>query len=124
MSDAAEARRLARYSEGSLQRALELTDAELWSFRKALLEQLSERLLPSVSLAQTVAKFIEEAGKDASARRMRFRQVVGFAVEFLSWNSCTPKAAVSVSEDQELREQVQRAVGNGHSDSELSAKTS
>ena len=37
-----EARRLAEYSEGSLQRALELADPELWAFRDRLLEGLSE----------------------------------------------------------------------------------
>ena len=33
-------------------------------------------------LAQTVAAFVDEAGKEASARRARLRQVVAFAAEF------------------------------------------
>ena len=82
MTDAAEAARLARYSDGSLQRALELADPELWSFRNTLLDAIAEPPLRSVALAQTVAAFVDGAGKEASARRGRLRQVVAFAVEF------------------------------------------
>lgn len=82
VTDATEARRLAQYSDGSLSRALELADSELWSFRDTLCKHLGAPVLDSVRLAPQVAAFIDEAGKDAPARRARFRQVVGFAAEF------------------------------------------
>ena len=82
VADAAEARRLAQYSEGSIQRAVELADAELWKFRNVLNERLAAARLDSVSLARLTAKFVEEAGKDASPRRRRLHQVVGFAADF------------------------------------------
>ena len=120
VSDAAEARRLAQYSEGSLQRALELADPELWSFRNTLLERLSEPTLASVELAKTVASFVDEAGKEAAARRARLRQVVAFAAEFYR-QLMHAQCGTSLSEDKELRNQVSRAVERGLVDSELSA---
>ena len=82
VADPSEAQRLAQYSDGSLSRALELADAELWSFRDTLYQHLSKPALDSVRLAPQVAAFIDEAGRAAPARRARFRQVVGFAAEF------------------------------------------
>ncbi len=120
VADPSEARRLARYSEGSLQRALELADPELWSFRNTLFERLAEPTLRSVELAKTVAAFVDEAGKEASARRARLRQVVAFATEFYR-QLLHAQCGVSVSEDRELQSHVGRAVERGLGDSELSA---
>ena len=82
VTDKAEAARLARFSEGSIERATELADADLWSCRRTLLEKLSADVLDSTGLAQAVATFIDEAGKKAPARRARFRQVIAFAADF------------------------------------------
>ncbi len=82
VKDAAEAARLARHSEGSVQRAVDLADEDLWKCRRELLEYLSADALDSVGLAAKIAEFIEAAGKDAPARRARFRQVVSFAADF------------------------------------------
>jgi DNA polymerase-3 subunit delta' len=60
--DAAEARRLAQYCEGSLQRALELADPELWAFRSRLHKHLAEPVLQSVPLSRTVSAFVDEVG--------------------------------------------------------------
>jgi DNA polymerase-3 subunit delta' len=97
-----------------------LTDSELWSFRKSLVEQLSEPRLPSVSLAQTVAKFVDEAGKDAAVRRARLRQVMGFAAEFYR-DLLHLQSGILISDDQELRQQTQQAIENGHNDGEATA---
>ena len=121
VSDPAEARRLAPYSEGSLQQALELADPELWSFRNALLERLAEPLLPSVELARTVAAFVDEAGKEAPARRARLRQVVAFAAEFYR-QLLHAQCGAAAAEDADLRSHVDRARQRGPSDSELSAR--
>jgi DNA polymerase III subunit delta' len=120
VADRSEAQRLARYSEGSLQRALELADPDLWSFRNTLYERLSEPMLDSVGLAKTVAVFVDEAGKEAPVRRARFRQVVGFAAEFYR-QLMHAQCDVSVSEDSELQNHVSRAIGRGLNDRELSA---
>jgi DNA polymerase III subunit delta' len=120
IGDAAQAQRLARYSEGSIQRAVELSDPELWSFRNTLYGRLSEPVLDSLGLAQTIAAFVEEAGKEASARRARLRQIVGFAAEFYR-QLLHAQCGTSLSEDQELRNFVARAIDRGQSDSEASA---
>ncbi len=82
VEDAAEARRLAQSSGGSLQRAGELANAEIWRFRGLLYQRLAAERLDSVALARLTAKFVEEAGKDATPRRRRLRQVIGFAADF------------------------------------------
>lgn len=120
VGDSVEARRLAHYSDGSLQQALELTDPELWSFRNGLLERLAEPRLASVELARTVAAFIDAAGKDAAPRRARFRQVVAFVAEFYR-QVLHAHCGVTTSEDKELLDHVQRAVDRGQNDAERSA---
>jgi DNA polymerase-3 subunit delta' len=120
VADPAEARRLARYSEGSLQRALELADPDLWSFRDAFYQKLSESILDSTGLARVVAAFVDEAGKEPSARRTRFRQVVAFAAEFYR-QLLHAQCGVSVSEDVELRKHVGAAIDRGAGDRERSS---
>ncbi len=82
VTDLAEAQRLAKFSDGSIQQAMELAAPELWSHRRLLLEKLSASILDSVGLAKEVAAFVDDAGKEAPARRARFRQVVTFAADF------------------------------------------
>jgi DNA polymerase-3 subunit delta' len=82
VEDPAEARRLAQYSEGSIQRAGELADPELWNFRNTLYQRLAAETLDSVTLSRMTAKFVEEAGKDAAPRRRRLHQVIAFATDF------------------------------------------
>jgi DNA polymerase-3 subunit delta' len=103
-----EAARLAAYSEGSLARARELADAELWKFRGELLKGLSEPRLDGVRLAKAVLAFVDEAGKEAPLRRARARQLVAFAADFYRQlvrrlNGASPPA------DSELAAQIERA---------------
>jgi DNA polymerase-3 subunit delta' len=81
VTDSAQARQLAEYSGGSLQRAAELADPDLWDFRRALLNQLAAPRWDSVQLAKSVAAFVDAAGKEAAPRRARLRQIVMFAAE-------------------------------------------
>jgi DNA polymerase III subunit delta' len=120
VADPAKARRLARYSEGSLQRALELADSDLWSFRNTLFQKLSEANLDSNGLARTVAAFVDEAGKEPSARRARLRQIVAFAAEFYR-QLLHAQCGASVSEDVELQKQVIVAMESGPAAHERSA---
>jgi DNA polymerase III subunit delta' len=82
VADREQAERLAEFAEGSLARALELADEQLWSFRETLLQALARRPLASVPLAQQVIAFVDEAGKEAGPRRARARQLITMAVEF------------------------------------------
>jgi DNA polymerase-3 subunit delta' len=82
IEDRQQALRAAELSEGSMERALRLADAQLWQFREQLLAALRSEALDHVRLARAVHAFVEEAGKEASQRRDRLRLVVGFAVEF------------------------------------------
>jgi DNA polymerase III subunit delta' len=121
VGDPAEAERLARYSEGSIQRALELSDSALWSFRNTFYGRLSEPVLDSVGLAQTVSAFVDEAGKEAPARRARLRQIVRFAAEFYR-QLLHAQCGTSLSEDSELRTHVSRAIERGQAVGEATAR--
>ncbi len=76
-----EAARLSVFAEGSIERAQEMNDPELWSFRESLVAQLAERPLPSVALASFFETFVNEAGTDAGSRRARCRLAMNFALE-------------------------------------------
>ena len=81
-ADGEGARRLAEFSGGSLQQAQELADEELWTFRQQLLLALARPRLESVLLAHSLNAFVDAAGKEASSRRARSRQLIAFAVDF------------------------------------------
>jgi DNA polymerase III subunit delta' len=81
-ADGQGARRLAEFSGGSLQQAQELADEELWTFRQQLLSALARPRLESVPLAHSLNAFVDTAGKEASLRRARSRQLIAFAGEF------------------------------------------
>jgi len=119
-ADRDRARRLAQYSEGSVQRALELADPELWSFRDSLCRRLSEPAIDGVGLARTVAAFVDEAGKEASLRRGRLRQVVAFAAEFHR-QLIRAQCGAPLSEDHELQSHVNRALRHGQNNSRSTA---
>ena len=108
IADEKEAARLAEYAEGSLERAVELSDPELWKFRAQLFERLADPRLDSLRLAKAVIAFIDEAGKEASQRRSRARQIIGMAAEFYRrWLRSVSGAAAEG--DAELQAIVERA---------------
>ena len=78
--DRDQAARAAELSEGSVERAVELADPALWSFREQLFAQL--RSPNAVRLARSVQAFVDEAGKETAQKRERLRIVIGFAVDF------------------------------------------
>jgi DNA polymerase-3 subunit delta' len=75
--------RLARMSGGSVGQALALADPALWEFRATLLANLCKAPVDSVALAQAWVRFVEEAGKEASAQRRRAALVLTFLIQFL-----------------------------------------
>jgi len=67
-----EAARLAAFGEGSVTRALGLADAELETFRRALIDEVAgPRGFDPPALARKLEAFIGEAGKESAARRAR-----------------------------------------------------
>lgn len=120
VADAAEARRLAQYSEGSIQRALQLADPALWEFRGTLYERLAAPVLPSVEFAQAVSAFVEAAGKEAPARRARMRQILAFAADFYR-QLVHAKSGAAIAEDTDLRRFVELAVARWPGDADAAA---
>ena len=80
--DPAAAHMLARYSGGSVHRALEARDPELWAFREMLLDRLARPGFDTLAVAKSISEFVGTAGKEAALRRQRLRQVIEFAVDF------------------------------------------
>jgi DNA polymerase-3 subunit delta' len=71
----------AELSEGSVARARQMADPDLWSFRDQLAKALAASPIDGVRLARAIQTFVDEAGKEASLRRERLRIVIGFVVE-------------------------------------------
>ncbi len=107
-TDESEARRLAGFSGGSLQRAMELTDDGLWEFRRELFRALSASRLANVPLAASLISFVEAAGKEASSRRNRARQAIAFAIEFYR-QMLRVRAGQAPQGDDDLLTSLQRA---------------
>lgn len=82
LEDAAEADRLAMHSGGSVQRAADLADPDLWSIRQRICEALAASSIDFVGLAAEVLKFAEQAGREGAARRERLRQAIAVGTEF------------------------------------------
>ena len=103
-----EARRLAAHSGGSLTKAADLADPALWQFRTRLLEHLSNPAFDSFTVAKMISAFVDEAGKEAPARRARARIVVGFVAEFFR-QIARQLAGVVTEEDREVQQLIERA---------------
>ena len=80
----------------------------------------ARRCCRSVELAQTVAAFVDEAGKEAPARRARLRQVVAFAAEFYR-QLLHAQCGAAISDDADLQEPRRAGPAARAGDSELSA---
>lgn len=119
-ADRTQAVRLSEFAEGSLQRALELADDDLWAFRRRLLEGLGGAALDSVALAQDAVAFVEAAGKEAGARRSRSRQVMAFAVDFYR-QLLRASSGLPPQGDAELLGALDRARASGAFDGETAA---
>jgi DNA polymerase-3 subunit delta' len=76
------AARLAALSGGSLETALQLADEQLGELRQMLLTELSRPNWDAVELSKVVGQFVDDAGKEAPARRVRMNQLIGFSADF------------------------------------------
>jgi DNA polymerase III subunit delta' len=77
-----EAARLASLSEGRIGQAIELADPEIGDFRHLLYAQLQQGALDTRAVTQKVTQFVENAGKEAPARRQRLHLTVRMAANF------------------------------------------
>ena len=118
ISDPVEALRLAMHSGGSMERAMQLRDAELWTFRQGFLLGVADLPAASVSLATRTVAFVEAAGKEGVERRARLRLVIEFGADFyrglMRRLSGSPASAEDRADDQ-LSPAVERAVGSAAS---------
>jgi DNA polymerase III subunit delta' len=77
-----EAARLALLSEGSIQQAKDLAIPQLGDFRQLLYSELEKGAFDALHLAQKVSQFVDDAGKEAPARRQRLHLAARFATAF------------------------------------------
>ncbi len=120
VSDPAEARRLASFSEGSLERAIELADPALWTFRRDFLAKLAESPLDSVRVSKQVLAFVDEAGKESTERRERIRLVVRYAVDYYR-RLLRMMTGATISDDPELNAFVEQGLRTFQGDEETAA---
>jgi DNA polymerase-3 subunit delta' len=111
VEDSAAARRLAEQAGGSLARARELADPQLWEFRRRMLPALADSAFDSVELARDVVEFVKGATKGDALPRQRMRQVIGFAAEYYRQLARAASGA-AVAGDDELRRAVESAANH------------
>lgn len=76
------AQQAAARSGGSVERAVAATDPALAEYQMELLDQISRREFDTPALAKATTAFIETAGKEAPAKRARFKQAISAASDF------------------------------------------
>jgi DNA polymerase-3 subunit delta' len=84
IDDAVQRERLVRLSGGSPGMALGLNDPGLWEFRRFLLAGLTAERVDSVGLSRKVMDFVEQAGKESAAQRLRAQLVLRLLIDFLN----------------------------------------
>jgi len=115
------AERVAAYAEGSLGRAMELLDEQLWQFRERLLRGLANWPLNSVELSEQALSFIDEAGREAVDRRRRARLVVQMAADF--YRAIVRRlCGAPPSADETLAQAVDQAIAQGRLDVDMAVR--
>lgn len=120
VENADEAKQLAALSGGGIDRALRLLDAEVRDFRGCLLEQLSARDPRSNEFRNSLLGTIDSAGKDASARRDRLREILAFAADFFQ-QLMRVQSGLPTTGDAALQRAVEQAAANEKSSAETAA---
>ncbi len=118
-SDLPQAAELARLSAGSFAAAVAQATAGANEFRTPFLQILSEGLFDSVAASRDIADHVNQAGKEAVARRQRLRELIHLAARFYRelmklCASDVPSADAQVSQsgDVELAEAARTAQSN------------
>lgn len=108
---------LAEASGGSVAIAIAMADPAILEFRNSLLRQLGSLDPGSNEFAKTTVAFLDEAGKDAAAKRVRAAQVGDFAIEFYR-NLMLALAGTQVEADETMSSAVNNALSDWTSDDE------
>jgi DNA polymerase-3 subunit delta' len=80
--DTDQARRVAEMAGGSIGRAADLVDPELWAFRGELHSVLQRRIPDPTAFTKELIEFVDAVGHGNMLRRCRLHQVLLFATEF------------------------------------------
>jgi hypothetical protein len=94
------ARAAATHSGGSLERAALWCDESLIEFRCELLRVLSQPDPDQQAAAKLISQFVDEAGKEAAAKRQRLRLIISLAEEFYRALLLAIEADKSSADDQ------------------------
>lgn len=108
---------LAAFSGGSIERAMVLAEPSVREFRANLLAQLATLDPGSNDFVKTTTSFIDSAGKDAAAKRVRAIGTADFVIEFYR-QLLLALSGQPTSCDSELAKAVNSAIGNWNSDPE------
>ncbi len=101
--DGATATRMAALSDGSPGFARELADADLWSFRRELLDALADPKLESPKIAGRFMALVEQAGKESGQQRRRAALVVRLLVDGFRQALAQSVASGSVGGDADAK---------------------
>lgn len=104
---------LAAAAEGSVARALQLADSEIFEFRNELLKQLASGDPGHNDFAKSVLGFVDAAGKEGALKRDRLVLIADFAISF--FRCCYREVSelnVTANPDSNLAEAVQIAQRN------------
>lgn len=82
LDDPGQADRAIELSGGDIYHAAALLEPEAGEFRKSFSELLQPASPDANALAKTVTAYVDEAGKEATKRRHRMREVFGVSVQF------------------------------------------
>lgn len=83
VSSPSDAERLAEWAEGSLDQARDLADPEIEEFRRELLNRWNDQPRVSWEIAKMIETYVDAAGKEAPARRIRLQRVIFLMVHHL-----------------------------------------
>lgn len=78
----AAAQRAAELAEGSVSAAARLLDKELSDFRAELIGLLSESPLQPASLVKQVQAYVDAAGKESAAKKLRLKDALSFSSSY------------------------------------------
>lgn len=106
-----DAARLARFADGSIATALELSNDEIWEFRRRWYSLLSTPPLQPAKLAALLTPFVDAAGRDAAARRDRLRRAIRFTADLYRQSARSFVGAPSHA-DEELQSSVDRILND------------
>jgi DNA polymerase-3 subunit delta' len=84
VTDAIHVKRLIRLAGGSAERALALNDPAVWELRSSILDVLGSARPATGPLVERWSKFIEDAGKDSAAQRLRESVAIGLTVDLIA----------------------------------------